>query len=167
MIVYIEKSPTADSRTANKNHHITFDEFSYSTDLHRADVANTMNSIAELVIAAGEKHDWTKKEKEDEFYKEFTLAKEKGKDFTLSDWCQYHYKTERHHLGKYVPDDVNLIDVLEMIADCTCAGMARSGQIFDLELKDEVLQKAFQNTCKLVKDMIKVKKIEDNGDGDE
>jgi hypothetical protein len=43
-----------------------------------------------------------------------------------------------------------LIDVLEMIADCICAGMARSGEVRDLEISTDILEKAVQNTVKLI-----------------
>jgi hypothetical protein len=64
----------------------------------------------------------------------------------------------RHHLDKAdgVPTDVNLIDVLEHIADCVMAGMARSGSVYELKLPDEVLQRAFANTVNLLKSLVGV-----------
>jgi hypothetical protein len=64
----------------------------------------------------------------------------------------------RHHLDAEggVPEDVNLFDVMEMLVDRTVAGMARSGDVFPLELPDELLQKATQNTMKLLIDAIEV-----------
>ena len=162
MVIYIKKSPSADSRTADPNKHISFEEFSKSTDMHREDVLNTMNELARLIQEAGKNHDWTKKEKEKEFYEQFTASKEKGFNFKESKWYKYHATTERHHLNSNVPKDVNLIDVLEMIADCCCAGMARSGNVYDLELPDEVLQNAFQNTVDMVKKMIKIDNNNEN-----
>jgi hypothetical protein len=47
--------------------------------------------------------------------------------------------------------DVNLIDVLDMICDCVMAGMARSGSVYPLNIKPEVLMTAFQNTVELLK----------------
>ena len=40
-----------------------------------------------------------------------------GTDFINDEWYQLHIKAERHHLLSNCPDDVNLIDVLEMIVD--------------------------------------------------
>lgn len=60
------------------------------------------------------------------------------------------------HLLSNCPDDVNLIDVLEMIVDCVCAGLARSGDIRDLEINSEILDRAVKNTAKLIKGMIEV-----------
>lgn len=58
-----------------------------------------------------------------------------------------------------MPEDVNLIDVLEMIVDCVMAGMARTGNVYPLDIKNEVLRKAFDNTVELLKRNVEV--IED------
>lgn len=150
MIVEINKSPNADSRTARGD--VSFEEFSKSTDMHREDVKNMCYMLADMLRKAGDEHDWTKKEKEKEFYEDFKTKK--GEPFKKADWYQYHIHTERHHINSYVHPDVNLIDVLEMIADCCCAGIARSGKIYGLEVDPKVLMKAFKNTCKLVEDSI-------------
>jgi hypothetical protein len=44
---------------------------------------------------------------------------------------------------------VNLIDVLEMICDCVCAGMARSGNVYPVNISSEILQKAVKNTVEM------------------
>ena len=67
-----------------------------------------------------------------------------------------HVTTERHHLLSYCPDDVNIIDVLEMIVDCTLAGLTRSGTVRPVEINDEILKKAVDNTVQLIKNMIEV-----------
>ena len=51
---------------------------------------------------------------------------------------------------------MNLVDVLEMIADCVCAGLARSGEIRDLEIDSDILNRAVQNTVKMIVDWIEV-----------
>ena len=61
-----------------------------------------------------------------------------------------------------VPDDVNLIDVLDMVIDCVMAGMARTGQVYPLKIDPDVLMKAFNNTVELLKDNVVV--IEDEKD---
>ena len=63
---------------------------------------------------------------------------------------------ERHHLFSRCPDDVNLIDVLEMIVDCTCAGLARSGEVRPMEINDDILHKAIDNTVELIKSVVEV-----------
>ena len=57
-----------------------------------------------------------------------------------------------------VPKDVNLIDVLEMICDCVSAGLARTGEVYDVTLSGETLQKAFKNTVDMLIKNIKVVK---------
>lgn len=150
MVIEINKSPNGDSRTAKKD--TTFEEFQASTDMHREDVKNMCYMLADMLRKAGDEHDWTKKEKEAEFFEEFKTKK--GKTFMKGPWYQYHIHNERHHINSYVHNDVNLIDVLEMIADCCCAGMARSGEVREIEIDPKVLMKAFKNTCYLVKDSI-------------
>lgn len=55
-----------------------------------------------------------------------------------------------------MPEDVNLVDVLDMIIDCVMAGMGRSGSVRPLDISPEVLMVAFQNTVELMKAEIKV-----------
>ncbi len=69
-----------------------------------------------------------------------------------------HVTTERHHLKKFVPDDVNIIDLLEMLIDCVCAGMARTGDVYPMELPNDLLQKVVANTVDYLKSIIKVEK---------
>ena len=69
-----------------------------------------------------------------------------------------HKRSERHHLNDYCPDDVNLIDVIEMIIDCICAGKARTGNVYPIEIKDELLQRAIKNTIEMLKESIEVEK---------
>ena len=38
-----------------------------------------------------------------------------------------------------------------MIVDCVMAGMGRTGSVYPLDIKSEVLMKAFQNTVELLK----------------
>lgn len=66
----------------------------------------------------------------------------------------FHGDGERNLFERF--KDVNLIDVLDMIADCTMAGMARSGSVYPLELSSDVLQAAFKNTCALLLSQVRV-----------
>ena len=43
------------------------------------------------------------------------------------------------------------------IADCTSAGLARSGSVREITIDKDVLYKAFQNTCELIKEMCELK----------
>lgn len=155
MVVEINKLPNTNSREAKKGN-ISFEDFSNEINIHREDVKNVLYFFASKLEEAGDKHDWTKKERERQFYDSFTAAKEKGLDFKKDAWYKYHVTTERHHIASHVAKDINLIDVIEMISDCCCAGLARSGEIRDIEIKPDVLMKAFNDTVQLTKDSIKL-----------
>lgn len=156
-MVKIFKNPNGDTRTAPKN--VTFEEFQEANDMHREDVNQVMYELSQMIDKRGENHDCTKKSQEKMFYDNFLSTMNNGTDFVNDEWYQLHIKAERHHLLSHCPDDVNLIDVLEMISDCVCAGMARSGEIRDLEIGIDILNRAVQNTAMMIKDMIEVKEI--------
>ena len=156
-MVTIYKNPNGDTRTAPKN--VSFEEFQEANDMHREDVNQVMYELSQMIDKRGENHDCTKKSQERMFYKNFLSTMNEGTDFVNDEWYQLHIKAERHHLLSHCPNDVNLIDVLEMISDCVCAGMARSGEIIDLEIDSDILNRAVQNTAKMIKDMIEVKEI--------
>ena len=153
--IVIYNNPNGDTRTADKD--VTFEEFQKANDMHIQDVQRVMNRLSEKVIEAGHKHDYTKKTKEELFYNNFCDTLDNGTDFVKNDWYQLHVHTERHHLLSHCKEDVNLIDVIEMISDCVCAGMTRSGEIRDLEISPEILTKAVNNTANMIKEMIEVK----------
>lgn len=146
--IHIKKNPNGDTRTAPKN--VTYEQFQKANDMHRDDVRKVMYYLAFLIEKAGETHDFTKKLEERDFYKDFLSTMNDGTNFVEGEWYQRHIINERHHLLSHCPDDVDLLDVLEMIADCVCAGMARSGEVRDLEISTDILEKAVQNTVKLI-----------------
>ena len=154
-MIEIKKNPNGDTRTAPKG--ITFEQFQEANDMHIDDVREVMHALSRFVDMAGRSHDFTKKSRERMFYRDFVDTQENGEDFVNGEWYQLHVKAERHHLLSNCPDDVNLIDVLEMIADCACAGMARSGEIRDLEIDTEILNRAVKNTAEMIKNMVIVK----------
>ena len=158
-MIVIKKNPNGDTRTAPKD--VTFEQFQEANDMHRADVREVMHELATNLAVAGNLHDITKKSQEQMFYRDFLVTMHCGKDFTNSEWYRLHVKEERHHLFSRCPEDVNLIDVLEMLADCVCAGMARSGEIRSLEIDNEILRKAVSNTVELIESMIVVEVSED------
>lgn len=116
-----------------------------------------MERIADMTKEAGKNHDWTKTgEYEIEFFKDFRAALDGKQDFINGTWWPIHVTAERHHLLAHCPEDVNLIDVLEMIADCTLAGLTRSGTVRPVEINDEILKKAVDNTVELIKNMVEI-----------
>ena len=153
-MIEIRKNPNGDTRTAQKD--VSFEQFQEANDMHIEDVRSVMYELSKMIDARGENHDCTKKSQERMFYRDFVNTQENGDDFTKSEWYSLHTKAERHHLLSHCPEDVNLIDVLEMIVDCTCAGLARSGEVRDLEINAEILEKAVNNTEQLIKSMVKI-----------
>lgn len=156
-MIEIRKSPSADSRSAT--HPVTVDELRKSTEMHQADVSNALRFIAEILIQKGIDHDHTKMEHMDEFHQALTSGHIKD-----SDWYQMHITEERHHLKSKVPKDVNLFDVIEHVADCIMAGLARSGEVYDIDLPAETLLLAVTNTVELLKQNTRV--IDEDGNDD-
>ncbi|HBF7929064.1 TPA: hypothetical protein KOY26_001534 [Clostridioides difficile] len=154
-MVIIYKNSNGDTRTAKKD--VSFKEFQEANDMHIQDVRNIMNELALKLMVTGATHDYTKKSDEKLFYKNFLSTINNNTDFVNDEWYQLHIKNERHHLLSRCPEDVNLIDILEMITDCVCAGMARSGDIRPIEIDDDILNKALVNTTEMIKNMINVK----------
>ena len=74
-----------------------------------------------------------------------------------------HQGVERHHFNQpeFVPEDVNLIDILDQIIDGVMAGMARSGSYRQEFISSELLEKAYKNTVQLLLDHINVVEVED------
>lgn len=150
-MIEIKKSPTADTRTCDVTK-VERQQLLDSSRQHIADVAKAMAFFSSKLFAAAAEHDYDKLTEIDWFYSDFRTK------FEPTGWWDNHRKIHRHHLGQAdgVPEDVNLLDVLEYIADCVMAGMARSGEVYALEMTDELLQKAFVNTVCLLKDQVKV-----------
>lgn len=151
--IKVKRNPYGDTRTAPKD--TDYVSFSEATDWHREDVKNVMKMFTERVLAAGERHDWTKTGKlELEFFKDFKDALDGKREFKDGSWWPMHVVTERHHLSSYCPKDVNLVDVLEMVVDSVLAGFTRSGAVYPVEIDPEILKKAVSNTAEIVKNTI-------------
>lgn len=152
-MIEINKSPTADSRNLvgepNK------ETLLKSSVQHISDVQKGMAFMAAKLIEAGACHDHTKLSGIDDFYDSYS-KRLTGEAFKAEKWFQSHL-SERHHLLDRCPEDVTLIDVIERIVDITMAGMARSGNVFDDEIPNEILQKAFKNTLDMLKANVEVK----------
>ena len=155
--VIIKKNPLGDTRTAAVVP--TIDEFDNANTDHALEVDRMMAAIAEDILNKGD-HDFTKTSEpyRSLFYREL-CAKIEGKidSFTDGEWYPMHCQMERHHLNDYCPSDVNLIDVIEMICDCVCAGMARSGKVYPIEIPSDILQKAVANTVQMCIDSVDIK----------
>ncbi len=157
--ITIYRGSSADTRSAD--HVVSRGELEKTTAMHISDVAKAMRWFADKIEEAGENHDWTKTEFMDEFYKQFHNEQVTHKGDWMENpkgWYQgIHLKKERHHLSHSCPDDVDLIDVLEQIADCVMAGLARSGEYRKERLPDGLLERAYENTVRKLIGIIDVK----------
>lgn len=150
-MITINKSNTADTRTCDFTN-VTREVLLESSLQHIGDIAKALAFFSGKLTEAAGKHDYDKLTQIDWFHKDFVTG------FAQTGWWDNHRKISRHHINSAdgVPEDINLIDVLEHIADCVMAGMARSGDVYELKLSDTLLQTAFQNTVKLLKSEVKV-----------
>lgn len=150
-MIQIKPSPTADTRTCDVSK-VDRQTLLDSSRGHIADVGAGLGFFAAKLTEAASVHDYDKLSEIDWFFSDFQTK------FAETGWWDNHRKIHRHHLNHAdgVPEDVNLLDVLEHIADCVMAGMARSGDVYKLELPDELLQRAFANTAKLLKENVTV-----------
>lgn len=150
-MIQITKSATADTRTCDFAN-TSKETLLASSRTHIGDVVKALSFFIGKLTEAAEEHDYDKLTAIDEFHSDFVTGFEK------TGWWDNHRKIHRHHLAQEdgVPEDVNLIDVLEYISDCVMAGMARSGSVYDLAMPPELLGRAFKNTVDLLKSNVEV-----------
>lgn len=115
-----------------------------------------MKYLANILMAKAPVHDITKLVYEEDFYKDFKNTLQTGTDFTKGKWYQLHITEEKHHPTSNLHEDYNLLDLLETICDCVCAGLARSGEVRPMEFDDKIVKLAIKNTIKLLMDNIEV-----------
>ena len=156
-MITIRKSETADTRTCDWSK-VSKDTLMASSRQHIGDIAAALDFFRERLTEASQQHDHDKISGIDHFHSDFTTG------FKQTGWWDNHRKVNRHHIDKAdgIPADVNLIDVLEHIADCVMAGMARSGSVYELKLPDGLLQTAFRNTTELLKAQVRVEPNKEN-----
>jgi len=150
-MIQIEKSSTADTRTCDWSK-VTEETLLKSSKQHIGDIQKGLEFFCNKLREAAEEHDFDKVSEIKWFHEDFKTG------FKQTGWWDNHRKVNRHHIDKPdgIPEDVNLIDVLEHITDCVMAGMARSGSVYALKLPSDLLQKAFENTVALLKNNIEV-----------
>ena len=151
-MIYIHKNPNGDTRTAPLG--ITKEQFHEANTSHIFDVQMVMHVLAQQLEHKGAIHDHTKLDYEDEFFDNFCDAMYKGKDFVSNTWYQRHIAEEKHHPLSKCHDDITLLDVIETIVDCVCAGKARSGEVRPIEIDKQTLDLAVQNTVKWVNENV-------------
>lgn len=150
-MIEITKSATADIRTRDFAN-TAKETLLTSSRTHIGDVVKAMAFFSSKLFAAAGEHDYDKLTAIDWFHADFVTG------FKETGWWDNHRKIHRHHLGQLdgIPEDVNLLDILEYIADCVMAGMARSGSVYDLVMPPELLERAFKNTVELLKSQVVV-----------
>lgn len=150
-MITIEKSSTADTRTCDFTK-VTKQQLLESSVQHINDVRQALNYFKQKLEEASDNHDPDKIDDISGFHRDFVTG------FKQTTWWDAHRKLNRHHLTQDdgIPEDVNLIDVLDFIADCVMAGMGRSGSVYPLKLKSELLERAFQNTVGMLKSQVVV-----------
>lgn len=150
-MIKIQKSPTADTRTCDWGK-VKEEQLLKSSEMHILDVTKGLEFFIDKIIEAQAIHDFDKIDEIEWFHKDFQTG------FKETGWWDNHRKVNRHHLNSLdgVPEDVNLVDILDYITDCVMAGMARSGSVYEVVIGADVLQKAFTNTVELLKKQIVV-----------
>lgn len=150
-MITVLRSQTADTRTCDFAK-VSKGKLLESSRQHIGDVVRALAFFQTLLTEAAGMHDYDKLTLIDGFHDDFITG------FKQTGWWDNHRKIHRHHIDKPdgVPSDVNLIDVLEHVADCVMAGMARSGSVYELKISDELLQTAFRNTVELLKSHVDV-----------
>lgn len=148
-MIKIKKSQTADTRSCDYSK-VTKEQLINSTKQHIGDVKKGMDFLIKLIKFTSNVHDLDKLSNIDQFHSDFLTG------FKQTIWWDNHRKITRHHLFESdgQPNDVDLIDVLELIVDCVMAGMGRTGSVYPLNIDPKLLLKAFNNTVELLKSQV-------------
>jgi len=156
-MIKIKQSSNADTRSARGK--VNKDTLLTESQQHISDVAQALNWMSDKLFEIAKRHDWTKLSHINEFYADFSATQDGFQgDFKQMHWFKDLHLKERHHLNDYCPDDVNLLDVLERVADVTMAGLARSGSIYPEDISAEMLVRAYNNTIALLASQVQVDK---------
>lgn len=151
-MIEIEKSKTADTRSCDFTS-VSKETLLNSSRQHIRDVSKALAFFSGKLTEAAAAHDYDKLSQIDWFHSDFRTG------FKETGWWDNHRRIHRHHLAQAdgIPEDVNLIDVLEYIADCVMAGKARTGAVFPLVFTPELLERAFKNTVEMLDKEVAVK----------
>lgn len=150
-MIKIKKSTTADTRSCDYTK-VSQEELLTSSVQHIDDVAAGLEFFVDKLREAAAMHDFDKVSDIEGFHRDFLTG------FKQQTWYTNHKKVNRHHLlvDEGIPEDVNLIDVIEMITDVVMAGMGRTGNVYPMDIEPELLVRAFENTVDLLKKQVEV-----------
>lgn len=148
-MIKIKPSTTADTRSCDFAS-VTEEVLLASSIQHIGDVAQALGYFGSELLKAAARHDYDKLSDIGGFHADFVTG------FDKTGWWERHRKLNRHHLlqADGVRDDVDLIDVLDFIADCVMAGLARTGEVYALAIDPDVLMRAFTNTVNKLKGQV-------------
>ena len=147
-MIDIKKSATAGIKTGSQEWtELPVVTLASSTIDHIIDVKHCLAFFSERLAESGKHHDVDKISQLTDFHQDF------------DQWWSSHPALNRHHITTEngCPDDVNLIDVLEHIADCVSAGVARGGKegMYKSDVPAELLKRAFDNTVTMLLEQVK------------
>lgn len=147
----ITKSKTADTRSCDWSQ-VSKQELLVSSTQHIGDIQRGFMFFIRKMTERSLMHDKSKITDIDGFYEDFKTG------FKKTEWWEKHQKVERHHFRNpdCIPEDVNLIDILDQIIDGCMAGMARTGTYKQEKIDPEILQRAYENTAKMLLNEINV-----------
>lgn len=162
-MIVIQPSHTADTRTCDPSQ-VSKATLLASSEQHIGDVQAALGYFAGELRKAAERHDRDKLTDIDGFHRAFVAGWPEP-----NEWWENHKRLNRHHLvamdGTLVDggirDDVNLIDVLDYIADGVMAGMGRAGVVRGFQVNDDLLAllgRAFTNTVEQLKAQVVVER---------
>lgn len=154
--IQIDSTKNCDTRALKPGQELDKELVKKDTLAHITAVQMCGDFMCEKIQEQFALHDNTKLGKNLDAFKAALESRTVGAEFKKQDWWKLHL-TERHHLNDSCPDDVNLVDVLELICDCVSAGLARTGTVYDIELPADILEKAVKNTVELLIENIEVK----------
>lgn len=148
----IKKTKNADTRSCDDYTKVTRQELLDASMSHISDVQKGLKFFGDMLGMHGSNHDFDKLEDIDGFHANFLTG------FEDKEWLERHYEKNRHHLENLdaIPEDVNLLDVLDHITDQVMAGMGRLGEPRPIRLSGQLLQLAVGNTIKLLADAVVV-----------
>lgn len=151
-MVFIKRHTEGDSRVVKEVPSRV--QFDLANRDHIRDVKNLVSEFSDLLLLQVAHHDWTKtvEPHATDFYNDLCKTINGEMNFMDGKWAHDHYCVyERHYLLEHCPDDVNLIDDIEMICDHVAAGVARSGEVSNIDIPEDILVKAVKNTTELLK----------------
>lgn len=132
-----------------------------ATGQHIREVQMLLDQVRIKLDVAGKRHDSDKVSDINAFHKDFVSG------FETTVWWDRHRTNTRHHLNSSdgVPPDVNLMDILEQLADGISAGLGRTGSYTPAQMDPDVLMRAFKNTEDFLVDLCEITQEEPSTEG--